>query len=363
MITQKKTRLKPVERIFNLGNKQKSVELRLDRNENTAFWTQNEIQDIKELMSEKMFCRYPDDQNVINAMSKIFGVNTKNITICHGANGGIKQILEWLTMPDDLIFGIEPSYIIYQVFGGLYRCNFKGYSLNPDLSLDIDLLINSLRNNKPRIFFLANPDQPSGQQLSPDNLVKLFNACQENNTTLVIDQPYVEFADYNPMDDIGIVPGIVYIRSLSKSAGMAGLRLGSIIADEETTQLFVYSRAPAEINNFTALVCEYLAERPGLIDNRCEKIINLRKKTVLTFKESGFETIDTSTNFFHIRLKTSEHANKFKKGIDKRGLKVRGPFNYPLDSVLRITIGTKEEMSKAIKICKDEYSDAAYLNS
>ena len=94
-------------------------------------------------------------------------------------------------------------------------------------------MIKKIKNEKPKILCLANPNSPTGTIIEKKNILKLIKTCKKNNCYILIDEAYYGFSKETSKNFVKRFENIFIVRSLSKAWGLAGLRLGYIISNKK----------------------------------------------------------------------------------------------------------------------------------
>lgn len=270
--------------------------------------------------------------------------------VCGAGSDEILGILvrAYVEIGDDVIYN-EHAFSMYQVYtlsnGGrpIIVPKQSGY-------IDIDATIAAV-TEKTKVVLIANPDNPTGTYLTKDELVRL----RENLPTdvlLIIDSAYAEFAEHVEDYSAGAelvdeYENTVMTRTFSKAYGLAGLRLGWSYAPAHITNILNKLRTPFNISSITevagiAAVQDQAFLRKALDYNR--KWLN---KMTEHFQGLGLEVLDSVANFIYVTFPTDDPnktADAIYNELKKRDILVRELKNYGLNDVLRINVGTEDEM-------------------
>ncbi len=299
--------------------------------------------------------RYPDGgaTKLRKAIAKRFDLNADNI-IC---GAGSDELLTFITR----IFAGPDDEIIYSQHGFLmYKINAMHVGATPisvkekNLTTDVDAILNAI-NDKTRIVFIANPNNPTGSYISNDEMLRLANGLPDN-VILVIDAAYAEYvsnADY--ADGSKLVEShenIIMTRTFSKIFGLASLRLGWCYCSPVIADLINRIRGPFNVN--------IPAQAAGIA--AIEDIQHMEKsrshndymldKFGDELKLLGLDVPQSVGNFLlagFIDKKTAKQAYDY---MLKNGVIARAMGGYGLPKYIRFTIGLEEECQKAITILR-----------
>lgn len=207
-------------------------------------------------------------------------------------------------------------------------------------------------NHRTRILFVANPNNPTGTTVSPDELRAFIDAVPEN-VVIALDEAYIEFME-NPLDLVpeiraGRKPNLVLMRTFSKIYGLAGLRLGYGIGHPEFISELEKIRQPFNVNlvaqagALAALDDTAHAEKTRRINSRGLRLY------ARTFRKLGLEFIRSGANF--ILVKVGDGQGVFA-GLQKLGVIVRPMGGYQLPEWVRISVGTPAQNQRCIESLK-----------
>ena len=195
--------------------------------------------------------------------------------------------------------------------------------------------------------FVANPNNPTGSFLSAQEIEKFLEKVP-SHVVVVIDEAYNEFLtpeqQYNAVDWVKRFPNVIVSRSFSKAYGLAGLRIGYGIAQNNLTDLLNRIRQPFNVNSLAqAAAIAALADKEFL--QKCYEV-NRAGYLQLTqaFDQMGLQYLPSSGNFVLVKVGDAQDAGaKVNLELLKAGIIVRPVGNYGLPQWLRISIGLPEE--------------------
>lgn len=325
-----------------------------DLNYNTIYLDANENFNAPDLFNvlpwESDLNRYPSPQPdlILKRFSEIYNVNPENILITRGSDEAIDILTRSVIEPNqDQILIQTPTYGMYQVSNDIQN----GITLNVPLkfdgqtwTMDFENIEKTLKNNKVKIFYICNPNNPTGTLFSAEDIQKCLNLLP-SSTLLVLDQAYIEFAENTYVKH----KQLVILRTLSKSWGLAGLRLGCLIADPELIKILKKVIAPYPIPTAVAeFAIKALSEQNfEVMKEKVKKIIQSRnnlKNELLTFK-CVKKIFPSSTNFLLIEFANSEIV---MKQTNLRNIIIRDRSNV-VPNCIRITVGSDEENQKLLQ--------------
>lgn len=281
---------------------------------------------------------YPDSDSKVlrEKMSQYYGCKSENIMVGNGSSELINTVINAYCDKNDKVMGFVPSFSMYQTYCDLCGAAYAGIEAESDFSQNIDKLISAAKEQNPKIVILCTPNNPTGYVTSREDIVKLVDSV--NNSLIIIDEAYADFSETTVINLINKYENLIVMRTLSKAFGLAGLRVGALIANEETVNYIWKVKVPYNIN----ILSQYSAELAlGNIDRVNEYINNvksLRHKLSEELKWLNFEVYESGSNFIFVKPPVDSLFEK----LMACGILIR-KFTHKNIVYNRITVGTKEE--------------------
>jgi histidinol-phosphate aminotransferase len=226
------------------------------------------------------------------------------------------------------------------------------------LSLDIDAMAAAAPG--AGMVFFCNPNNPTGTA-HPASAVEDFvhRVMQASPATkILIDEAYIDYASgpavatAAPLTDE--FSNVFVTRSLSKAHGMAGLRVGYAIGQRETLSAIGSAWNLGSVNTLSAAAAIASLIDTGHIDDEREENARVREFTLAAFRDMGFEAVDNHTN--HIFLDLGRPASEFREACMAQKVRVGRDFPPMEQTHSRISLGTMEEMEKAVEVFREVLS-------
>jgi len=285
--------------------------------------------------------RYPDPYSLDlrRALGQFLGISEKNIFVGNGSDEAIDLLIRLFVEPDEEIIVMEPTYGMYKVAAGVAGVAVRNCPLTKDFQVDIESLLLQIKP-KTKIIFCCSPNNPTGTLIPVQDIERL---CQNFKGIVVVDEAYIEFASQPSLvEKIGKLENLVILRTFSKAWGLAGIRVGYAVAQEEVIAYLNKIKPPYNLNRVSGkLAIQALAQYPKMMKFR-ETILKEREKLAKDLTGLGFKVFPSETNFLLVSyLKASGIA---KKLAEDYGIIIRDFGSKPqlLDCV-RISVGTPEQ--------------------
>ncbi len=300
--------------------------------------------------------RYPNSsaEDLKKKLADKLDVAVDQIAIGNGSNEMIDLLIRSLCVPDDAIVTPKFSFIAYRVCAQVQGVQTLEVPVNDELEFDFDDALSLIKNNeRVRLVFLANPNNPTGVSLSDKPLEAFLSevaSIREGAVTVVLDYAYVEYVARGLMKDptewFKRFSNVVVLRTFSKIYGLAGLRLGYALARKELTQTLEKVRMPFNVCS-PALVAGAAALSDHAFVKRSVQVNEDGQRFWRQWVEQqGVQAFPMTANFFLFRTDTvGEKASAFEvfRRCLKQGLIVRPVANYGLTRELRVTLGAEAE--------------------
>jgi len=249
---------------------------------------------------------------------------------------------------DDEVIIAQPTFLIYEIASSIEGAKVVKVPLK-DLHYDLPEMKKAI-TPKTKIIFLGNPDNPSGQYITNKEFTEFMNGIGEG-ILVFMDQAYFEYVD--SLDFAGSIKlieqykNLIITRTFSKLYGLAGLRVGYGVANEEIIDLLNRVREPFNINSL-AQEAALTALKDESYYSKVKKEINKQREALYkAFDKMNIDYAKTCTNFSLIKVKgdSTEVVNK----LLKEGVIIRDMKHWGMNGYIRATIGTSEENKKLIK--------------
>lgn len=292
---------------------------------------------------------YPDP--AANALRQALSTYTNfapNYLICgNGSDELIDLLIRCFVDSGEEIIICPPTFSLYSLYGQLAQATVSEVLRKPSLKIDAARILKQV-TKRTKIIFIDSPGNPAGILVSNTDIRKL---CQAN-CLVVIDEAYYEYAGKTVAPLVKKYPNLVILRTLSKWAGLAGLRIGYAIANPDTINILSSVKSPYNVNTIAQKVATQVITSPQPILQAVEKIAKLRDETIK--KLQLFDNIKVYTSksaFIVFKLQDNQTAQLYTY-LRQQGI-IGKLINQPvLGECLRVTVGTRDEMDKFLSTLK-----------
>jgi len=272
-------------------------------------------------------------------LNEVFVGNSSDEVLAHAFRGLLKQ--------DKPLLFPDITYSFYPVYCALFDIEYQQIPLRADFSLNID---DYPLENGGIIF--ANPNAPTGISLARSEIEALLK--RHPDSVIVIDEAYVDFGGESAVNLISAYPNLLVTQTLSKSRGLAGLRVGFALGNKELVdglERIKNSFHPYALDRLALAGAQAAFEDDDYFSSSCKKVISTRTQTAIKLEGLGFDVLPSAANFVFARHPEHDAATLFKV-LREHNIVVRY-FNAPrLSDYLRISIGTDQEMEALMSVLR-----------
>jgi len=294
--------------------------------------------------------RYPDPhQRQLKAkISEIKEIPSANIFLGNGSDEVLDLLFRAFCEPGiDNCISLPPTYGMYKVLSGINNVENREVLLNQDFQPD-RAGIDQMMDDNTKLLFLCSPNNPTGNLMNSEIIHQVL---EDFNGLVVIDEAYIDFSTSESwLKQLPKYKNLVVTQTLSKAYGLAGIRLGMCFASEEILEVLNRIKPPYNVNELSQqrAVSALNNKKNYEIEKVC--IINEKDRLYKQLLQIKFinRIFPSEANFFLIRV---DDADKRYAQLIDHGIVVRNRGNQPLcKNTLRITVGTKEENDRLIKV-------------
>jgi histidinol-phosphate aminotransferase len=324
----------PVERI-----------VKLDANENPYGPSPRAMEALAALDGRAEVAIYPDPDHtrLRAALSEYTGQPPGRIICGVGSDEIIDLLIRAFVQPGDAIVDCPPTFGMYAFLGGVAAARMVNVARDEAFDLDLEGIAEAAERGA-RLLFVAAPNNPTGNPLPRAAVERLL----ELPLLVVVDEAYAEFAGASVIDLVGQFPNLVVLRTFSKWAGLAGLRIGYGLVHEELIGHLWKIKQPYNVNIATqAAALASLADVAHLRGNVARIVAERERLRAALQALPGLHVYPSQANFLLCRLTPTtddrQPALALKDALMRQGILVRY-YNKPgLADCIRISVGTPEQ--------------------
>jgi histidinol-phosphate aminotransferase len=289
--------------------------------------------------------RYPDREftELRKALADYLGhgLDETNIWAANGSNEVLQQILQAFGGPGRTALGFPPTYSMYPLLASGTDTTYIKGEREEGYELSAESAARQVRELKPGIVFLCSPNNPTGTGLGLDVVDAVYEAGNESQTIVIVDEAYHEFAHDGTPSALTLLPGrerLIVSRTMSKAFALAGARLGYMAAAPEVADALRLVRLPYHLSAITqATALAALQHREALMAD-VEDIKKQRDRIVSELTRMGLSPAASDSNY--VFFGGLENPHQVWQDLLDAGVLIR---DVGIPGHLRVTAGTETE--------------------
>lgn len=342
--------------------------LRLDFNENTVGPSPQVVAAIRAMPADH-FAIYPEYDGLREAVVASLvatagvaasqapgsgGLSADHIGLFNGVDAAIHAVFHAYGDRGDRLLTTSPTFGYYTPCAQMQGMAIEAipYAL-PDFAFPLEALTAALLRpgvTPPKLLLICNPNNPTGTRLAPDQILALAAAAPQ--TLVVVDELYEAFTGDSVLpallgggDPFAAYPNLVVLRSLAKTAGLAGLRIGFAIGAPAVVDRISRVTGPYDINSLAVTAALAALADQAYVDAYVAEVLGARDWLVAQLVQAGVRHHSAGGNYLLIWPQGDPRA--VEQALRQAGILVRSMAGKPLiDGSLRVSLGTKAQMEQ-----------------
>src|SRR5579883_3067925 len=282
-------------------------------------------------------------------LAEEFDLNISNVIVGSGSDGIMSSIIRTFLCDDDEVLTTEAAFIGFQV---LARSRGVAYRTVPYRNWHYDLeALASAINEKTKIIYLANPNNPTGTIFTKQEFDKFYRHVPER-VLIILDEAYFEYAKDNPRYPDSMhyrYDNVITLRTFSKIYGLAGVRIGYGFAHENLISNLLKVKLPFEPSTLAqaagigALGDREFVHRSLELNARGLEFFNR------SFRELGLTVVPSEANFVMLVVGTAAQSAQLARELLMQGIIVRPLGSFGLPNCVRISTGTDQDNQRCVE--------------
>ncbi|XP_039012318.1 LOW QUALITY PROTEIN: histidinol-phosphate aminotransferase, chloroplastic-like [Hibiscus syriacus] len=329
-----------------LGRKPEDI-IKLDANEN-PYGPPPEV--LEALGSLKFPYIYPDPESrqLRAALAEDSRIESDYILVGCGCDELIDLIMRCVLDPGDKILDCPPTFTMYEFDAGVNAAQVIKVPRKPDFGLNVEAIAEAVEREKPKCIFLTSPNNPDGSIISDEVLLKILDMP----ILVVLDEAYIEFSGIESrMQWVKIHDNLIVLRTFSKRAGLAGIRVGYGSFPLSIIEYLWRAKQPYNVSVAAEVAACAALQNPKYLEMVKEALVQERDRLFKLLQEVPFlNPYPSYSNFILCEVTSGMDAKKLKDDLSKMGVMVRHYNNKELKGYIRVTAG-KPEQTNALMEC------------
>lgn len=292
--------------------------------------------------------RYPNTDHgpLRRAIGEVHGLDPDRIVCGVGSDEVLQFVVQAFAGVDDEVITTEHGFSMYPILARMVGA--VPVTVPEDTRrIDVDAILAAV-TDRTRIVFIANPANPTGTMLTPDEVQRLVDGLPPA-VLLVHDGAYTEFASGD--GGAGLVdrhPNVVMTRTFSKIHGLGGLRIGWGYGAREIIDVLNRIRQPFNLSNAQMAAAEAAVRDTAFRDQCADLNARMRDRLRQSLVQMGIGCDESFANFVLARFADPAEAEAADAALRGDGILVRRVAGYGLPAALRITVGDQDGVSRVL---------------
>ena len=327
--------------------------IRMEANENPFTINSSLKERVLESISRISLNRYPDSlaTDLRKQISAKSGIKPESIIVGNGSDELIQMLITAFCENEDKVLFPVPTFSMFGIIAKSFGVNTIEIPLDSEWDIDLAEIKKSYEKNLPKIIFLSTPNNPTGNCFSEN---KILDIIEKTYSLVVVDEAYADFCGKTFIDQLKHSKNLIILKTLSK-VGMAGLRVGYLIASKEIINILHKIRLPYNSNSLSQAAAKVILTNNEIVESQVQQIIKGREFLLEELKKlkdkEGITPFHSNANF--ILFKTEKDADAIHGKLTEEGVLIRNlNSDGPLKNCLRVTVGRPEENDAFIKALK-----------
>ncbi len=319
--------------------------VKLNTNEN-PYPPSPRVQDVLRSFDASTLRLYPDAtaEPVRRAVAGRFGTEPDRVFVGNGSDEILALLTRLFLGPGDRLAVLDPSYSLYPVLARIQDASIEPHVLDGNFALP-----DSIRATDAPLLMIANPNAPTGSAVAPERILEIAESVRG---VVVVDEAYAEFAEADCMEIAGEHPRVMVVRTLSKSHGLAGLRLGYAVGPRPLVERLLAVKDSYNVDAIAQAVAVAALEDPSYTSEVIGRIRRTRDRVAAELRRRGFDVVPSEANFLFARPARMS-ASGLYNALRARRILVRH-FDAPrVREYVRITVGTDREMDAFLRAVEE----------
>lgn len=320
-------------------NQARAEIIKLDTNENLYGASPEAIEALQNIAPDMHIYPSVTSDDLRTRLADYVGLPLEHIMVGCGADEIIDLILRLFLEPGDTILNCPPTFTMYQLVASwIGNCQTVQVPRQADFALDIPAITAAVHETNAKMLFLCNPNNPDGSMFSADELKQLLALP----LVVVVDEAYIEFSnEVGYADWVPNYPNLIILHTMSKWAGMAGMRVGYGLFPLDIIQHLWKIKHPFNVTVASERVACATLDDLAYMQNNIQKIVAERGR--LFTKLQGIDYLapfPSQGNYILCRV-TGRTTAQLKADLDARGILIRN-YRRGLTDCIRISVGKPE---------------------
>jgi histidinol-phosphate aminotransferase len=294
---------------------------------------------------------HPSNEPLRSTLAASLGVAPEQVVVTCGADEALFLIASVFLGPDRAAVVANPSFSMFRVVSESVGAHMLPVPLDDAWDLPEASLLRALREPAVSVAWLCSPNNPTGRLLTPEFVQRVLDAAPE--VLVCVDEAYYELSGATVVDLLANHPNLAIVRTFSKGYGLAGARVGYLVAQPDVTRTVESVRLPQNMTAFgIAAAGRAFADQVGL-QARVRAIVAERERLGQELQRRGWQVLPSEANF--VLARPSGEAASVAAWLQLGGLIARSYGAHPrLKDWLRLSVRSPEEDDRLLRRLDDQ---------
>lgn len=312
--------------------------IRLDFNENTLGCSPKVLEAIRSVTAEEL-SMYPEYTKLLQELADYVGVKPNQVMVTNGGDEAIKLMYRIFLEKGDRILIPYPTFTMFTVLASQVGAEQVLVPYKEDMSFPTEEVLEAI-DDTIKMIILVTPNNPTGTMIEREDIIKIIEKA--GDTIVFLDEAYYEYCGENLVDKLNDFPNLVILRTFSKANGLAGLRLGYLIASDDILSELNTIKSPYGVNTVAVKAARAAMQDKEFVKDYVEQINENRDYLYDQLKVMGADVYPTKANFMLVKM--GEKKQDAIATLQSKGILVRDMSRFePIKDCIRITVGTREQ--------------------
>jgi histidinol-phosphate aminotransferase len=314
--------------------------VKIDQNENPYELPLAFKDEVLRRMRETPWGRYPEfvPRSLLEALARFAGWRPDGVLVGNGSNELISVALQATVSEGTTVAIPQPTFTLYAPMVKTFGGRALAVPLQNDLRFDVEALLATQDEHEARVLIICSPNNPTGTWLPEADLRRILGRWRG---LVIVDEAYHEFAQWSAVPLLAEFGRLLVLRTFSKAMGMAGLRVGYLLARPELATELDKVRLPYNLNRFSTIAAELALERYDEVLAPSVRALILERGRLAEQLAAvpGFAPFPSSANFLLVRSRWA--PGDVLTALRERGILGRDVSKYPLlGDCFRLSVST-----------------------
>jgi len=325
--------------------------LRLDFNENTVGCSPAVLRALSRMTAEQMAI-YPEYQATTRRLARFFRVRPEEMHLTNGIDDALHLIADTFIEDGDSVLVAEPTFDMYRFFSELAGARVTALRYDDEMKFPVADVLRELRGSSPsipRVLFIANPNNPTGTLVQPEDLRRILRAASQ--TLVLVDEAYFDFSGLTILSWIRQYSNLLIARTFSKAAGLAALRLGCLFAKPEILSVMRRACTPYPVNTAALVAAEASIRDARFLRNYAREVLQSRVLLEEGLTRLGARVYPSAANF--VLVDFGPGAHRLVRALERKGILVRERKDFPREGFVRVSAGTRADTRRLLRAIEE----------